>query len=102
MSNQELKEYQMLGKEYDKEDIERKRTNQRFLGGSDLTDNRFQDPNVIPKEEIVFEDDFKKIFFAEKDDQENVLKNMTEETYDEYSNMRRDYIKTDYFDRSED
>jgi len=35
-----------------------RRTHQRLLGGSDLTDNRFQDPNVIPKEEIVFDDDF--------------------------------------------
>jgi len=82
MSNQQLKEYQLLG-------------------GSDLTNNRFQDPNVIPKEEIVFDDDLKKMFFAEKDDRENILKNMTEKTYDEYSLMKREYIKTDYFDLSE-
>jgi len=99
MSKQQWDEYQMLEKEYDKEDSELHIRNQKFLGGSDLTGNRFQDPNAKPKEKIVFDDDFKNIFFAEKDYRENVMENMTEEKYIEYSDMSHEYIKTDYAER---
>ena len=95
MSPQQISEYQMLSEEYNKLNSQIHERNQNLYGGSDLTGNRFQNSNVKPKK-IVFDDDFKKVFFAESDLQLEAIKKMPLDRYNEFISMRKEYQKLDY------
>jgi len=49
MTTQQMDEYKMLEKEYEKEDIKTKLNDQRFLGGSDLNVNNFKIKQTVKK-----------------------------------------------------
>jgi len=69
--------------------------NQNLYGGSDLTGNRFQNSNVV-KRKIVFDDDFKKVFFADNALQLETKKKMPYHRYNEFISMRKEYQNLDY------
>jgi len=95
MSPQQISEYQMLSEEYNKLNSQIHERNQNLYGGSDLTGNRFQNSNVKPKK-IVFDDDFKKVFFADSDLQLEAKRKMPLDRYNEFISMRKEYQKLDY------
>jgi len=101
MSAQKLSEYQMLSEEYSQVSNEILNRNKITFSGSNLTGNRFQNPNAKPRE-LVFDDDFKKMFFADEDLLSESVKNMTYEKYNEYSDMRREYQNLDYEEKIND
>jgi len=93
MSLQQISEYQMLSEEYNKLNSQIHDRNQNLYGGSDLTGNRFQNSKPI---KIVFDDDFKKVFFADNALQLEAIKKMPYDRYNEFISMRKEYQNLDY------
>jgi hypothetical protein len=93
MSSQQLREYQMLSEEYNKLNSQIHERNQNLYGGSDLTGNRFQ---YSKPKNIVFDDDFKKVFFADNALQLEAIKKMPYDRYNEFISMRKEYQNLDY------
>jgi len=94
MTTQRLDEYQMLEKEYETEDIKTQLNSQKNLGGSDLRGNRFR--NEAESENVIFDYDFLKLFYADPDERGKIVNGMNDENYKEYGMMRREYRKTEY------